>query len=166
MESAKHSFIVARGVASFLVALLFVATSVELDMAQSDPLIGTWKLNLVKSQYSPGPPPSSETVMYESAGQGFKYTVRQTDAEGKSTLLQGSLIYDGKDYPATGTPDYDTVATKRIDAYSGETDRKKSGKAVQAGHCSGFASVYSPRTVPSTPSSWTRPRVAGGSSAE
>ena len=123
-----------RGVASLLVSLVFVAGFVALGMAQGDPLIGTWKLNLAKSTYTPGPRPGSETVTYQAAGQGlqgFKYTVTQTDAAGKPTLLEGSLIYDGKDYPAKGTPDYDTVATRRIDANTGETDRKKSGKVVQ-----------------------------------
>src|SRR5436189_301523 len=87
-------------------------------------LVGTWKLNLAKSKYSPGPAPSSETVTYESAGQGLKYSVTQAFAGGKPIHLEGTLIYDGKDYAATGTDDYDTVATKRVDAFLGETARK------------------------------------------
>jgi hypothetical protein len=131
MKSTEGSFIVVRGITSFLVALLFVATSVEVGVAQRDPLIGTWKLNPAKSKYSPGPPVRNETVTYEAAGQGLKYAVTQIDAEGKSTALEGSLIYDGKDYPARGTQDYDMVATRRIDANTGATARKKNGKIVQ-----------------------------------
>lgn len=100
-------------------------------MAQGDPLIGTWTLNLAKSQYAPGPAPRSEVVTYESAGQGVKYRVTRTDPEGKPVTLQGSLMYDGKDYPATGTADFDTVMTRRVNASTTETTRKKSGKSVQ-----------------------------------
>lgn len=120
------------GARFLVVAMLSVIISKEPGMAaQHDSLIGSWKLNLEKSKYSPGPPPASETVTYQSAGQGVKYSVTQVDAEGKSTHLEGSLIYDGKDYPAGGTQDYDTVATRRIDRYTGETARKKNGKVVQ-----------------------------------
>jgi hypothetical protein len=35
-----------------------------------DPRIGTWKLNLAKSKYSPGPAPQSLTVKVEPSGQG------------------------------------------------------------------------------------------------
>jgi len=38
------------------VAILALASSV---WAQNDPLIGTWKLNLPKSVYDPGPSPRS-----------------------------------------------------------------------------------------------------------
>lgn len=131
MTSAKDSCIVRGVVASFLAGFFFVATSVELGIAQTTSLVGTWKLNLAKSKYTPGSPPGSESVTYESAGQGVKYTVRATEADGKPTFLQGSLIYDGKDYPTAGSADYDTVATKQIDAYTGETTRKTSGKVVQ-----------------------------------
>jgi hypothetical protein len=45
--------------------------------------------------------------------------------------LEGTLVYDGKYYAEKGTPDYDTVATKKVNANTGETDRKKGGKVVQ-----------------------------------
>jgi hypothetical protein len=61
----------------------------------------------------------------------LNYKVTQTDVKGMAAHLEGSLVYDGKDYPAKGTEDYDTVATKKIDAYTGETARKKSGNVVQ-----------------------------------
>jgi hypothetical protein len=41
----------------------------------SDPRIGTWKLNVVQSKYSPGPAPQSLMVKVEAAaGQGEKTT--------------------------------------------------------------------------------------------
>src|SRR5215467_1585441 len=38
--------------------------------------------------------------------------------------------YDGKDYPVTGIPDWDTIARKRINAYKMEITHKKAGKVV------------------------------------
>jgi hypothetical protein len=117
-------------VRSFLVALLFVAASVAIG-AQASQLAGTWKMNLAKTKYTPGPTPQSETVTYESSGQGVAYTVKGVDTYGEPTTSRGTIVYDGKDYPVTGSPDYDTVATKRVDDFTGETTRRKAGKVVQ-----------------------------------
>ncbi len=40
--------------------------------AQSDPFVGTWRLNVAKSTYSPGPAPKSITSIYEAAGTGIQ----------------------------------------------------------------------------------------------
>jgi len=38
--------------------------------------------------------------------------------------------YDGKDYPITGSPDYDTLSLKRLNGSSVRSDLKKAGKVV------------------------------------
>lgn len=43
---------------------------------------------------------------------------------------QSNYKYDGKDYPITGSPDYDTIAVTRIDAYTAKSVQKKDGKTV------------------------------------
>ncbi|HVC19270.1 MAG TPA: hypothetical protein VNE16_04265 [Vicinamibacterales bacterium] len=110
---------------------LFAIASVASAAAQGNPLIGTWKLDVARSRYSPIPPPRSETVVYEAVPGGVKYIVRRTDADGSRSVLRGVLVQDGRAHAATGTEDYDTVATTRIDAYTGETIRRKDGKVVQ-----------------------------------
>ena len=110
---------------------LSIAHATAAQARQSDPLTGTWALNLAKSKYSPGPAPKSEVVTYEAAATGVKYSVARVDSTGKSSTLQGSLMYDGKDYPSTGTADYDTVSTRRVNATTTESTRKKAGKTVQ-----------------------------------
>src|SRR5262245_12722677 len=122
-------FIGVGGVVAFL-ALCLVATSSLSSFAQTDPFIGTWKLNLAKSKFSPGPLLKSQTLTYEAAGQGVKVTVKGTDAEGKPIDFQSTANFDGKDYPVTGIPDWDTIARKRIDAYKMEITHKKAGKVV------------------------------------
>src|SRR5262245_9206440 len=126
------TFIGLSGVVAFLAMCLFATSSLS-GFAQTDPFIGTWKLNLAKSKYSPGPPPKSQTATYEAVGQGVKFTAKGTDVEGKPINLQITFNYDGKDYPVTGNPDWDTVALKRIDANSVELTRKKAGKVVSTG---------------------------------
>ena len=54
--------------------------------AQSDPLLGTWQLNLAKSKYS-GPAPKSGTVYFQAEGQNRKGTAVGIDAAGNPTVL-------------------------------------------------------------------------------
>lgn len=122
----------AGGVIAVL-AVCVVGLSPLASVAQSDPFIGTWRLNVTKSTYSPGPPPRSNTLTVEAAGQGIRVTAKGTDAEGKPTATQYTASYDGKDYPVTGNPDWDAVAFKRVDAYTLEFTRKKAEKVVQTG---------------------------------
>src|SRR5215813_3770816 len=126
------TFIGVGGVVAFL-AVCLVATSSLSTFAQTDPIIGTWKLNLVKSKFSPGPPLKSLTLTFEAVGQGVKITVKLTDAEGKTLDSHSTANFDGKDYPVTGDPDVDMFACKRIDAHTVEFTRKKAGKVVVSG---------------------------------
>src|SRR5215831_2138251 len=122
-------FIGVGGVVASLAVCLF-ATSSLTSFAQTDPFIGTWKLNLAKTKYSPGPPQQSGTVTYEAVGQGYKIIVKGTDAEGKPINSQFTGNFDGKDYPVSGNTDQDMTTMRRIDAYKIEFTRKKVGNVV------------------------------------
>jgi len=98
-----------------------------------DPQLGTWVLNLAKSTFKPGPPPRSQTRTFESTDRGVKYTLDGIDANGKPTHVEYIANFDGKDYPLTGAPDSDTIALKRIDAYTLDVTLKKNGKVVFTG---------------------------------
>lgn len=105
----------------------------QVAQAQNDAVIGTWKLNVAKSKYDPGPAPKGSTLTLEVAGDGIKVAAKGQDAEGKPTGTQYTAKYDGKDYPValTGSQDYDSLVLKRIDAFKAEGTRKKGGKVVQ-----------------------------------
>ena len=118
------------GSAAVLVASLVVLAS-QVGFAQGDPLVGTWVLNVAKSKYTPGPPPKEQTTIFEAAGQGLKVTTKGTDSAGKPTGTTYTANYDGKDYPVTGSPDWDMVSLKRINANTVEYTRKRAGKVVQ-----------------------------------
>src|SRR6202161_2009301 len=79
----------------------------QIGFAQTNQPSGTWKLNLAKSKFSPGPPPRSQTLTYESVGQGFRATNEAIDAQSNPTKgVFGVYSYDGKSYPVTGVPDF------------------------------------------------------------
>ena len=92
--------------------------------------LGTWKLDVAKSTYSPGPPPRSQTVTYEAAGEGVKVTIELIDANGNKNRQGYTANYDGKDVPLTGSATVDTVSLKRINAHTTERTDKKDGKVV------------------------------------
>ncbi len=104
---------------------------VSLSAQGSDPRIGTWKLNVAKSKFSPGPAPQSLTVKVEPSGQGEKVTTEAVNADGTRTTVQYTANFDGKDYPLTGSQIADTVSLKRIDARTTERSDRKGGKAAQ-----------------------------------
>ena len=97
----------------------------------SDPRIGTWKLNVEKSKYTPGPAPQSVMVKVETAGQGEKTTTDFVNADGTRTTTLYTANFDGKDSPLAGSPAGDMVSLKRIDARTTERSDKKGDKVVQ-----------------------------------
>jgi hypothetical protein len=99
----------------------------------ADNNVGTWKLNLAKSKYSPGPAPKSQMLTIEAWGaDGVKYTADGVGADGKPTRAQFQAKYDGKDYAFTGNPDADLLSYRRIDANSLEATTKLKGKVTIA----------------------------------
>jgi hypothetical protein len=112
---------------------LTVATALpQMGFAQSNPLIGTWKLNLVKSKFSPGPAPRSLTIDIQAEGQGYKVNLEGIDAQGNPVKGGfGPYLLDGKPYPVTGNPDYDQSSYKRVSDSTWEITRIKGGKPVQ-----------------------------------
>ncbi len=117
-----------KNVLSILVAVLWLAVSSDLRAA--DPALGTWKLNVSKSKYTPGPLPKSAMVKYEASDGGYKRTGETIEADGKKTGFEYTAKYDGEDYPVTGAELFDTIAVKRIDDHSAEGTMKRGGKVV------------------------------------
>jgi hypothetical protein len=112
------------------VVLAFLAVSVGLRAAE-DSMTGTWKLNVAKSKYTPGPAPQGEINHVDSYGaNGIKVTADITDAQGKKINLGYSGNFDGKESPVTGDPNADTCSLKRIDARTMQRTNKKAGKVT------------------------------------
>jgi hypothetical protein len=112
-------------------AVVFVTTFPKVGHAQSNPLVGSWKLNLAKSTYSPGPPPRSQTITTQTEGQGLRFTVDTIDPQGNPTKTVLAGIDDGKSYPVAGNSDYDAASFKQINDSTAWIIRTKAGKVVQ-----------------------------------
>jgi hypothetical protein len=69
------------------VALLGMLLVASIAVTQpTDPWVGTWKANLPKSKFNPGPPPKSFTLRIEPvAGGSQKQTFDGVNAEGQTT---------------------------------------------------------------------------------
>ena len=96
--------------------------------AQSDPFIGTWKLNLEKSKFDPGPPLKSETRIHKP-GEAH---IQRVNGDGTTQAYDYKIKYDGKDYPITGQGPNgaDALAAKSIDPNTVQATLKKSGKVL------------------------------------
>jgi hypothetical protein len=129
MNSRNHAWTL--GVVLAIGVVLGIGV-VDLSAQMNDPRIGTWKLDVAKSKYSPGPAPQSVMVKVEAAGQGEKTTTDFVNADGTRTTTQYTANFDGKDSPLAGSQfGADMVSLKRIDARTTERSDKKGDKVVQ-----------------------------------
>jgi hypothetical protein len=120
------------GFAFALAVLLTLAADIQTASAQSDdPILGTWKLNLSKSKYIPGPAPRSQTRVYRETSDGIFVTIETQDATGHhQTPIQFPEKYDGKEYPITGSTIGDALILKRINNFTAEATMKHAGRVV------------------------------------
>jgi len=112
-------------------AMVLGACAGTMSGQTADPRIGTWKLNVAKSQFNPGPPNQSLTVKVEASGQGEKVATEGVNADGTRAATQYTANFDGKDNPLTGSQIADTVSLKRIDQRTSERTDKKAGAVAQ-----------------------------------
>jgi hypothetical protein len=100
-------------------------------MAQApDPLIGTWKLDLAKSTFKPGPAPKAITVAITPEGKGIKVAIDGTAGDGTPIKWGYTSMRDGKDAPVTGSPNFDTAAVTMVNSHEGSIVYKKAGKTA------------------------------------
>ena len=113
-----------------LLAILLAVVSCSVALAQGkDPANGTWKLNLSKSKFSPGPAPKELTLTIASAGPGRSVEVTGMAGDGTPMKWGYSGNFDGKEMRVTGSnPDADIVMMKRRSPTTTRTIWKKDGK--------------------------------------
>jgi hypothetical protein len=116
----------------FMLTLTLMLASGTLR-AQNSPLIGTWKMNLTKSKFEGGAPPTVPQISkYEAAGSdGLKITTDGVNPAGQKTHTESAVKIDGKDYPVTGDKYRDSQSMKQIDAHTWQLSSKKDGVVVR-----------------------------------
>jgi uncharacterized ParB-like nuclease family protein len=114
----------------FVGAILMIGTGAALA---ADPVIGTWKLNVAKSTFSPGPALKSQIRSYAESAQGTTLTIKTTAADGKESTATLTFKEDGKPYAVSGNPDFDMVSVTRVDALTVHSTQTKAGATVGTG---------------------------------
>jgi hypothetical protein len=114
-----------------VITLLSGAATVQLAAAaDADPVVGTWLLNAAKSKFTAGPAVKSQTRKYSQSGDKLTLDMTTVTADGKEVTTHTTYELNGKDFPVTGTPDYDSLAAKKVNPNTAEFTLKKGGKAV------------------------------------
>ena len=99
----------------------------------SDPLTGSWTLNLARTHYGPGVDRrTKETFTCEAAAPGVACQIQSLRADGRSLLGKFAAAYDGNVYPVVGIPDLDHVSLRRVDDFTAEATFSLEGKPVFA----------------------------------
>src|SRR5437762_2105683 len=110
----RTATIVAAATLAFSTSVIPV--NAQFAEALTNNLLGTWKLNVAKSTFSPGPAPRSNTIKIERWENGQIAIADGIDAQGKPTHTGQPTKFDGKDYPRKGAPAANTTRSfKAID---------------------------------------------------
>lgn len=97
-----------------LTTLVIGLAMTAMGAGAADHSLGTWKLNLEKSKFTPSAPVKSLTSTREASDGGVKVTTTGELPDGTPINASYTVKYDGKDYPATGAP-FDTIALEQVD---------------------------------------------------
>jgi hypothetical protein len=94
----------------------------------ADNSLGTWKLNMEKSKFSPSTPVKSLSTAREASDGGVKVTTTGEQASGTAINSTYVAKYDGSESAVTGAP-YDIIAIKQVNSNTFTyTAKKKDGK--------------------------------------
>jgi hypothetical protein len=118
-----------------LLGRAFIALAITTIAALgADNSIGTWKLNLNKSKYTPAPMPiKSLTSTREASDGGVKVTNTGERADGTPIDASFTAKYDGTESQVTGGgAPYDTISIKQVNANTWTDERKKTGGSYHA----------------------------------
>ena len=116
---------------SRLVIAAAVCACASVAVAQTtDPLSGTWQLNVAQSKYASAAPPKSQTTTLHGVDGGLHEIVERLNADGTTTRWEVTAKYDGVDYPVKGDPSRDTVAMTRSVPGTVDIVNKKAGVVV------------------------------------
>ena len=109
-----RSLLVLVAVLQFAVSTPLVALQLRTTAEPPPQLLGTWRLNVAKSKYTPGPALRSETRVYTRQADGVHGVVSRVHADGRPEKFEYTANF-GKDIMVTGIPDYDAVTLRKVD---------------------------------------------------
>jgi hypothetical protein len=112
------------------VLILACLASVSAAAQAVDPFVGTWTLNVPKSQTAF----KSGTTIVEAVGEGIRTTADMVRGDGSAYHFTWTAKYDGRDNPVVGASPYGsgahTIALTRVDAHTAKIVTKLDGKVT------------------------------------
>ena len=105
--------------AAILVAPLSSQLLAQSGGAGQERLLGTWRLDLAKSKYSPGPALRSETRVYTRDGKGVKGVIDRVYGDGRREVIEYRAEVD-INVPVSGAKAYDAIRFKVVDELTTE----------------------------------------------
>ena len=120
-----------RSLTLALAALAIASTAVAFA---ADNSLGTWKLNVSKSKYSPGPlPVKSLTATREAAEGGVKVTTTGERSDGSAINTTYTSKFDGSAASVSGQgAPYDSISLKQVNSGTFTYETKNSANKYHA----------------------------------
>jgi hypothetical protein len=134
---------VSLGAVAILATVVGLTSVLGQTASTQEPRIGTWRLNVEKSQFPAGTAPRMQVRRLQARADGFVvFTQVGVDADGNPTFIQTTYKFDGKPYPEytqASLAEFAAVATKPnmniyrlVDAYTVEIDRLDASGRITA----------------------------------
>jgi hypothetical protein len=99
-------------------------------LCAADSFVGTWKLNLAKSDYTTGAPPKEQIVTITAEGSDLHVRVNAITAEGAKTVVNYTVPLEGGLGKMDKSLAYDGISGKHLGPNEREISRLKDGKPV------------------------------------
>jgi hypothetical protein len=117
-----------------VLAIVLTVPSAPSLLAQANPRVGTWKLNVAKSKFDGTATEKSETRVYTTSPDGaITLNASAVLADGTTQTTSFTAKYDGKPYPYKSAS-ADTITIVAADGYVTDSTMTKGGKPVQTSH--------------------------------
>jgi len=113
-------------------ALALVLSLAVWVVAQTDPFVGAWKLNVIKSRFAAGLTRKSETRIVVTGPSGMNVSVKRVNGDGSTQEFEYTSNLDGKSYPIIGPGPYgaDSIEANLTAPNTIQSTLKKGGKVV------------------------------------
>lgn len=116
---------------SLLGAVLAVAIlAPAAAQAGSDPFIGTWKLDLARSSFTPGPPPKAKTLVFSATAGGVLIDETEVEPDGQVLTFKIPYARDGRPTPQNASPAYDMLSVTQPDAFTADWKVMRKGEVI------------------------------------
>jgi hypothetical protein len=106
---------------AFLICAVLLLSSIACFAADS-PFTGTWKLKPKQGESGKG------VAKVDSDVHTFNVDETVWDEKGQATKFKLDAKFDGKDYPVSDNPDFDSASVRRVSTHEVKVTFKKAGK--------------------------------------